>query len=163
VSVLEQMFLLQRVEAWSPNHLSRLVKTPKMHFFDSGVLSTLLKLTPENAAKKRSVFGRVLETFIFGELAKQAACSQEDYRIYHYRDRDQNEVDFIIENEAGEIIGVEVKAGATINRGDLRGLRRLADYAGENMRMGVILYDGDKSLPFGNNIHCAPISSLWAE
>jgi hypothetical protein len=163
ITIFEQMFILRRVEPWFTNSLSRLTKSPKIQFLDSGILSHLVGLTQEIAHKDRTLFGKVLESFVYSELMKFTTWSDGDYRIFHFRERDRYEVDFIIENENREIIGVEVKAGATINPQDLRGLRRLSEQARERMIMGVILYDGDKSLPFGNNIHCAPISSLWAE
>lgn len=161
ISIFEQMFILRRLEAWSTNKLSRITKAPKIHFIDSGILSTLNGMTHKTANIDRKLFGTILETFIYGELLKQTTCSEDDYHIYHFRERDRYEVDFVIENAAGELVGVEVKAGATVHPEDLRGMKRLADYAGGRMKMGVILYDGDKSLPLGDNIRAVPISSLW--
>ena len=105
VTVFEQMFLLQRVEAWASNGLNRVLKTPKLQFTDSGVLSALTGLTPENAQKDRTLFGKVLETFVFSEIRKHGAHSEGAYRFYYYRDRDQYEVDVVIENIQGDVIG----------------------------------------------------------
>jgi hypothetical protein len=82
LGVFEQMFLLRRIEVWSRNRVSRLVKIPKMQFIDSGLLSSLLNLTETSAIKDRSVFGRVLESFVYSELLKQTTWAEQDYSIY---------------------------------------------------------------------------------
>lgn len=159
--ILEQMYLLQRVEPWSANRLSRVVKTPKLQFVDSGLLAALTDLTPELAQRDRSRFGSLLETFVFAELLKHTTTADGDYRLLHYRDHDQFEVDLVIENAAGELVAVEVKAAATVRQNDLRGMKRLAETAGERLRLGVVLYDGTEALPLGEKLLAAPLSSLW--
>ena len=161
IGVFEQMYLLKRVEVWAKNRLSRVVKTPKMQFIDSGLLSTLADVTSAHAQQNRSRFGSILETFVFGELLKHTTTSENDYQLLYYRDHDQFEVDFIIENAAGHLVGVEVKAAATVKESDLRGLKRLASIAGEHFKLGIILYDGEETLPLGKDLWAAPLSSLW--
>ena len=161
IGVFEQMYLLRRIEVWAQNRLNRIVKTPKMQFVDSGLLSTLTNVTPTLAQKNRHCFGNILECFVYGELRKHMATAESDYQLFYYRDHDQYEVDFIIENAAGDLVGVEVKAAATVTVGDLRGLKRLASVAGEQFKMGVILYDGSETLPLGDGLWAAPLSSLW--
>lgn len=161
VSVFEQMYLLKRVEVWAKNRLNRVVKTPKVQFIDSGLLSTLLDLTPVMAMQDRNRFGHVLETFIYGELLKHATNAEGDYRLLYYRDHDQFEVDVVVENTAGQLVGVEVKAAASVGTNDLRGLKRLASIAGDQFKLGVVLYDGTETLPLGNRLWAVPISTLW--
>jgi predicted AAA+ superfamily ATPase len=161
VSIFEQMYLLKRVEVWARNRLNRVVKSPKLQFIDAGLLATLVGLGNDEALQDRSRFGHVLETFVFGELLKHTTTSEGDYRLLYYRDTDQVEVDVVIENAAGQIIGVEVKAAATVNAGDLRGLKKLASIAGAQFKMGVLLYDGTETLPLGDGLWAAPLSSLW--
>lgn len=163
LAVFEQMYLLRRIEAWSNNRLSRIVKTPKVHFIDSGLLATLVDLTEASASRDRAFFGRVLETFVYSELLKQATWAERDYALYHYRDKDQVEVDFVIENPAGLIIGVEVKAAASVSKGDLQGLKKLAALAKDRFFMGLILYDGSDTLPLGERLWAVPISTLWGD
>jgi predicted AAA+ superfamily ATPase len=163
ISVFEHMYLLKRVDVWARNRLNRVVKTPKLQFIDSGLLSTLLDLTPDEVAKDRTRFGNVLETFVIGELLKQTTTSEADYRLLYYRDADKVEVDVVVENSAGQLVGVEVKASATVKEADLRGLRKLAGLAGESFTMGVVLYDGDETMPMGDGIWAAPISTLWGK
>lgn len=161
VGILEQLFLVRRVEPWFQNRLKRLVKTPKLHFLDSGLLAALLGITAERLAKDRSVFGALLETFTFAEVLKHVSWSDESYALHHYRDKDQDEVDLVIETGRGALIGLEVKAGATVRADDFKGLRKLASACGGDFKLGVVLYDGEKTLPFGNRLLAAPLSSLW--
>lgn len=161
VSILEQLFLVRRVEPWFRNQLKRLVKTPKLHFLDSGLLATLLGATTERVARDRSIFGTMLETFVFSEVLKQASWLGETCAVYHYRDKDQNEVDLVIEAGDGALIGIEVKASATVNAGDFKGLRKLSDACGRDFRLGLVLYDGAKPVPFGDRLIAAPMPCLW--
>jgi predicted AAA+ superfamily ATPase len=161
ISVFEQMYILRRVNVWARNRLNRIVKTPKLQFIDSGLLAALLELTDEEVQTDRTRFGNVLETFVYGELLKATTTSNGDFTLLYYRDTDKVEVDFVIENTLGQIVGVEVKASATVKASDLIGLKKLSTLAGEKFKMGILLYDGDETLPLGNNIWAAPISSLW--
>lgn len=161
VGVFEQMYLFKRIDVWERNRLSRVVKTPKLQFMDAGLLSALLDLTAQEVHQDRLRFGNVLETFVFTELLKHTTTSDDDYRLLYYRDADQYKVDVVIENAAGQLIGVEVKASATVKEKDLRGLKKLASLAGSQFKMGVLLYDGVETLPLGGGMWAVPLSSLW--
>ena len=113
--------------------------------------------------KDRTRFGNVLETFVFGELLKHTTTAESDYRLLYYRDADKVEVDVVIENAVGQVVGVEIKSAATIKEGDLRGLRKLAGLAGDSFKMGVLLYDGDETMPLGDGVWAAPMSTLWGK
>lgn len=161
VGVFERMYLLKRIDVWSRNRLNRVVKTPKLQFIDSGLLATLLDLATEEVQQDRTRFGNVLETFVFGELLKHATTADDDYRLMYYRDADKFEVDVVIKNAAGKLVCIEVKAAATIQESDLRGLKKLVGIAGEQFKMGVLLYDGTETMPLGSGIWAAPLSTLW--
>ena len=161
VGIFEQMYLLNRVDAWARNRLKRLVKSPKMQFVDSGLLATLIELGADEVSRDRTRFGNVLETFVYGELVKHAAVSDRRYRIMHYRDADQNEVDFVLEDVAGLMVAIEVKASATLTAKDLKGLNKLSQLAGDDFVMGVVLHDGSEIVPLGDKLWAAPVSSLW--
>jgi hypothetical protein len=109
----------------------------------------------------RTRFGALLETFVFGELAKQLGWLEREVAIHHYRDKDQCEVDFVLERDDGVVVGVEVKAAATVTNSDFTGLRRLAAACGASFVAGVVLYDSDIAVPFGRQLTAAPISALW--
>ena len=161
VGVFEQMYLLRRMDVWAPNRLNRVVKSAKLQFIDSGLLATLLELTAEEVQQDRTRFGNVLESFVYGELLKATTTSEGDYSLMYYRDADKVEVDVVIENAAGHLVGVEVKASATVKDGDLRGLRKLSSLAGDQFKMGILLYDGNETMPLGDNIWAAPLATLW--
>jgi len=160
--ILEQLFLVSRVSPWFRNQLKRLIKTPKLHFLDSGLLAALLGLTAEQIAKDRSTFGALLETFVFSEVMKETAWSDESYTLHHYRDKDQDEVDILVEDERGAMVGIEVKASATVHASDFKGLRKLLDICANDLKLGVVLYDGTKVVPFGDRLFAAPMSCLWS-
>lgn len=161
IGVLEHMFLIRRIEPWTGNRLSRIIKTPKLQFIDSGLLTALAGYAAVSSPEERTRFGHFLESFVFGELLKHTTTAENDYDICYYRDHDKVEVDYVVENTAGYLIGVEVKAAATVKEKDLKGIRRLAKTAGRKWICGIILYDGDIPLPLGKNIWAAPLSSLW--
>jgi predicted AAA+ superfamily ATPase len=161
VGVLEQLFLVRRVEPWFRNRLKRLVKTSKLHFLDSGLLAVLVGATSDRIAGDRSLFGSLLETFAVSEILKLATWSDTVSTLHHYRDKDQVEVDIILEDDAGAIVAIEVKAAATVSAADFKGLRKIAEIAGDSFQVGMVLYDGDKVLPFGDRLFAAPLSCLW--
>jgi predicted AAA+ superfamily ATPase len=163
IGIFEQMYLLKRIDVWSTNRLNRVVKTPKLQFIDSGLLSALLGLTIDEIQRDKTRFGNVLETFVYGELLKHTTTCENNYRIMYYRDVDKVEVDFVIENSMGNIIAIEVKACATVNEKDLKGLKKLAALSGERFTRGILLYDGEDSMPLGENIWAIPLSSLWGK
>ena len=160
VTLLSRIFLLEELPAWHNNRLSRLIKTPKMHVGDTGLACTLLGLDGEMLWKDRALFGRILETFIFQELRRQASWHEETVYFSHFRDKDKVEVDIILEC-TGRLAGVEVKAAATVTGDDFKGLRKLQNAAQKNFAAGVVLYDGEAVVPFGKNLYAVPISHLW--
>jgi uncharacterized protein len=162
VRILEQLYLIQRVQPWFRNELSRLVKTPKLHFIDSGLLTAMRGYSQSRLRADRTVFGALLESFVFSELLKLSAWTEERVMLFHYRDRDQLEVDFVLENSAGEIVGIEVKSAASVTRRDFQGLERVASAAGSAFMQGIILYDGVQTLSFADNLRAVPLSALWA-
>lgn len=160
LGVLEKLFLVQRLPAWGRNELGRLIKTPKLHFLDAGLQAALTRLTPEMLAKHRERWGSVLETWVYAELRKNMALDDEPWHLAHYRDKDQVEVDFVLESPLREVIGIEVKAAATVSTVDFKGLRRLKEHTGKDFIAGIVLYDGDKALPFGECMWAVPLAAL---
>jgi predicted AAA+ superfamily ATPase len=160
--VLEQLFLVHRLQPWSRNELARIVKTPKLHFVDSGLLTTLRGYTAARLRAERELLGPILEGFIFSELLKLSSVSEERVRLFHFRDRDQNEVDFVLENAQGRVVGLEVKAAASVTRRDFSGLDRLAAIAGSRFVQGIVLHDGERPLSFADNLRAVPFASVWA-
>ena len=152
---------MHRVEPWFRNQIKRLVKTPKLHFIDSGLLAVTVGATEERVAKNRSILGSLLETFLFSEIMQQSSWLDETCTLHYYRDKDQDEVDIVVESERGAIVGLEIKAAATVSAGDFRGLRKLSTASGHNFKLGLVLYDSENTVPFADNMFAAPISCVW--
>lgn len=96
------------------------------------------------------------------EVLKLASWTGQRFSLSHYRDKEQNEVDIVIEDQERRTVGVEVKAGATVTAADFSGLRKLAEASGKRFALGLVLYDGDAVVPFGPGLFAAPISSIWS-
>lgn len=163
VDIFERLFLVRTLHPWSSNQLSRLIKTPKLHFLDSGLLAAMRDLSARRLHDDRTAFGAVLETFVLAEILKLASWSDNRFEFFHFRDKDKNEVDIVIEDLQGNVVGVEVKASATVTGKDFRGLKMLAHACGKRFVMGVVLYDHDRLIPFGENLVAAPLSALWGK
>ncbi len=159
--IFEQLYLLRHLPAWSGGGLARLTRTPKLHFLDSGLLAALRGVTPASLAENRTEFGAVLESFVYSELLKQAGWEDGRFEFSHFRDKEQHEVDVVIEDDTRGVVGVEVKASATVTVKDFNGLRMLSGATGKRFRCGIVLYDGKTTVPFGERLWAAPLSSLW--
>jgi len=92
---------------------------------------------------------------------KQMTWSDEIYAVNHYRDKDRDEVDFLVEDEGGALVGIDVKPAATVYAVDFKGLRKVQSICGDSLKLGVVLYDGTKTVAFGDRLFAAPISCLW--
>jgi predicted AAA+ superfamily ATPase len=161
VTLLERVFLVEELPPWHVNRASRLIKTPKLHLGDTGLACALVGRDAAALLKDKSAFGFLLETFVFQELRRQASWNEDDIRFYHFRDRDAAEVDIVMERRGHELVGVEVKASATVVSADFRGLRKFKDAAGNRFNAGVVLYDGESVAGFGDRMHAVPIRLLW--
>ncbi len=161
VGILERLFLLRQVAPWSHNAVSRLTKTPKLHFLDAGLLAALRGDTASQLQKERTAYGPLLESFVVSEVLKLATWSDQRLRISHFRTKEQDEVDLVIEDRRGRVIGIEVKASATVRAPDLRGLRQLQAAVGDKFVHGLVLHDHDRITPFDKRLHAVPVSMLW--
>jgi uncharacterized protein len=162
LALAEQIFIVRTLPAWSTNAVKRLMKSPKLHFVDTGLAASLARIAAPALDEDRTPFGNLLESFVLSELTKQCGWSEGRYDFSHFRDLDGAEVDIVVENHEGRIAGVEVKAAATVGRKDFAGLTKLAAAAGDRYAGGVVLYDGEQSLPFGEGRRAVPISALWS-
>ncbi|MBR9912117.1 MAG: ATP-binding protein [Gammaproteobacteria bacterium] len=162
MALLEQLFLVEQLPAWHCNEYKRLVKTPKLHSVDTGMMCAMRGLNRERLLKQPGDFGSVLESFVYNELRKQAVWIEEPLSFYHYRDKDKVEVDVIIENAMGDCFAIEVKAAASLSAKDFSGLKRFQGVAGDRFKIGVLLYDGDHTTAFGDNLYAVPLGALWS-
>jgi len=161
ITLLERVFLVDSLPPWHSNRLSRLIKTPKLHVGDTGLACSLLGIDAPGLIADRPLLGQLLETFVFQELRRQASWHDEPLTFYHYRDKDGVEVDIVIEQGSRALAGVEIKASATVTAADFRGLRKLKDASGKRFVSGVVVYDGETSASFGENLYAVPLRALW--
>lgn len=159
ISLLEAMFLLSRLPAWSANLAKRLTRAPKLFFNDPGLCAHLRGLTNEMVDDLD--LGSLFEGFVFSELSKQLSWSSTRAELFHFRTVAGQEVDLVLEHADGGIVGLEVKAGSTLGRGDFRGLKTLQDAVKGRFRRGVILYSGTEVVSFGEDLVAMPMDMLW--
>ncbi len=160
-ALLEAVFLGFMLPPWSGNLTSRLSKTPKLMVGDSGLLCYLLGLDSGRLKEDALMTGAVLETFVGLELSKQISWNATSPKLFHYRSHTQQEVDFVLEDGAGRLVGIEVKKSASPGSSDFKGLRHLAELTGKKFLRGILLYTGTETVAFGSNLSAVPISALW--
>jgi predicted AAA+ superfamily ATPase len=163
LSLLEAIFVLQPLPAWSTNTGKRFVKSPKIHLVDTGLAAQLRGDTDPRSLSQSSNIGSLLETFVVQELRKQLTWSKTPATLFHYRSTAGREVDLVLELAGGAVSGIEIKAAAKVGQADFAGLRSLAEDAGRKFVRGVLLYLGDHVLPFGDKLAAVPINELWAK
>lgn len=159
--LLEQMYLFERLPAWSGNTLMQVTRRPKLHFLDAGLLAVARELDLPSVKNDHGKFGSLLESFVFSELRKMAAWSKRPFRFYHYRDKSQFEVDLVISSGSGALAGIEVKTTSKVSSGDFAGLRKFQKTTGSSFKFGMLLYGGNEIQTFGDRLFAAPVSILW--
>jgi uncharacterized protein len=159
--ILESLFLIVRQPAWHRNRTKRLIKMPKLYFGDTGLLINQMRIGREAIVEDGRLLGSILENFVFMELKKLSSWSLDKVDLYHFRTETGSEVDIVLENRAGQVVGIEVKSSETISPDDWKGLHVLEDEVGGKMVRGIILYLGKEIVALGNNRIALPISALW--
>ena len=163
LALLETVFLVHRLPAWSPNLGKRLVKASKLHLVDTGLACHLIGTDARRLNEDRSLLGRILETFVVGEFRKQLSWTDPRTALCHFRTAAGSEVDVLLEKADGSVAGVEVKASATVGAADFVALQELREQLGKRFRAGVVLYTGDQLVPFGDKLWLVPLPALWSE
>ncbi|MGR3806227.1 ATP-binding protein [Pasteurella testudinis] len=162
LTILERLFLVRRLPAWHKNGANRLIKAAKLHVIDSGIACYLSDQSKEQWNDPNGRFGALVESFVVQQLICQAGWVDPELKFSHYRDKDQVEVDLVIE-QGNKVWGVEVKKATSIQAKDGTGLRRLAEVAGQAWQGGMILYSGNSCLALNvaENSFAVPINWLW--
>jgi hypothetical protein len=162
LALLETVFLVHRLPAWSPNLGKRLVKAPKLHLIDTGLACHLIGADVRRISEDRALLGRMMETFVVGELRKQLSWMAPHTSLYHFRTATGSEADVVLEKSDGSVAGVEIKASATVTASDFTALQALRDQLGKRFQAGIVLYLGDNVVPFGDKLWLVPLPALWA-
>lgn len=160
LDVLEHMFIVKRVMPWHKSGKKRLSKTPKYHFIETAILAALQDRDACSLLSDRSCFGHFLETYIFSELSKMRAVMSEYVSLYHYREHNNHEVDFVL-TMAGKVLGIEVKASMSVFPQDFSGLKKLRDACGTNFICGIVIYRGDTLQIREDNLYALPLSRIF--
>lgn len=163
VGLLAETRTVDIIAPWAGGQRGRLVNTPKGFVLDSGLLANTLGMSAERLLRDPVQAGCLLETFVLQELLRQRTWLGADApAILHFRDRDQHEVDVVIERVDGGIVGVEVKAASTVRGDDARGIGALARRVGNSFAGGVVVYCGEHPLPLGPGVTAVPLANIWA-
>ena len=162
LTLLERMYVVRRVGAWHRNGLKRLVKTPKLQFLDSGLLAALRRTDAASVARDRGKLEPLLECFVYSEIVKAVALGDDSIAVSHYRDKDLLEVDLVLERAPGKVVGIEIKAAATVRPNDFKALARLQAAVGDRFACGILLHDGERILQTGPGMFAMPFKVLWA-
>jgi predicted AAA+ superfamily ATPase len=160
LALLEATYLVRELPAWSANLSKRLVKAPKGLLTDTGLAAELVG-AGEGSGPPEVVRGGLIETFVAMELEKQRAWAERRVSLHHFRTSSGQEVDLVLEDSAGVLVGVEVKAAVRVTGSDFKGLRSLQEARPEAFHRGVVLYGGDQVVPFGDRLHAVPAAALW--
>jgi hypothetical protein len=161
LSLLEALFLLVPLPAWSSHLGKRLVKSPKLLLRDTGLMAHLMGADLDRVMRDPHLLGGLLETFVAGEVRKQLGWSHHRAKLFHFRTLPGQEVDLLLERADGRVVGLEVKSSASIQSKDFKGLQALSETLGDAFHRGIVLYTGTEVLPFGPRLWAMPVSALW--
>ena len=164
LEILEAMFISDSVLPWTNTDYARVGKRPKLFLSDSGLMSHILNWGFDLVRFDADRLGKLIETFVFNEVATQVDVGDREYRyeIFLYRDRAQREIDFIIQRNDGALLAIEVKAGSVFGKSDFKHLKYFRDnLARDRPFTGIVLYSGDVLSSFGKNLFAVPFGYLW--
>ena len=165
IEALEWMFIVKRIHPFVKNIAKhKTIGLPKLQMVDSGLACFLLNIKKKQQLLTSPYYGGLLESFVVMECFKHIAWAEESMQMYHFRDNRKNEVDIILEQNDGRLIGIEVKASGTIRGNDFKGLHTFADLVGDKLKYGLVFYTGSRLLPFGSGdqpFYAVPLSMLW--
>jgi hypothetical protein len=164
LTLLEQVYLILKIPAWTPNAEGEFVKSPKVLLNDTGLLCHLRGEGVESLLTNRTTAGNFLENFVAMEIIKQISWSNDYWKPYHFSMHKGAEVDLVLEDRKKQLYGIEIKSTASVNQGDFKGLKRFAEIAGERFKRGIVLYSGEHTVGgFGENMLAVPIGALWGD
>ncbi len=162
INALEALYIIERLKPWSKTDYDRVSKQDKLFVSDTGLMSAVLGWQLQDVELNSDKNGKLLETFVHNQLAALVDTHQGILKMYHYRDREKREIDFIIENDGGDLMGIEVKAGSALTKSTFKHLIWFKEnIAKTNNFIGVVFYTGEMPVSFGENLYALPISFLW--
>lgn len=162
IALIERLYICERVHPWVSADYDMVGRTDKIYMTDTGLMAATLGWHYDAVAFDADRYGKLIETFVFNELSAQIDLNN-DCTLHHYRDRRNREIDFIIENDQGDIAGVEVKGGSHVTGEDFKHLKWFKENLVKDRKFcGIVLYSGENTLRFGDDLYAVPIAALWA-
>lgn len=163
INALEALFLVERIRPWAKTDYDRVSKQDKLVMTDTGLVASLLRWQFEGVRLNADLCGKLVEGFVFAQLAAQIDAQDEAHNLTHYRDREQREIDFVIETPNGVTIGVEVKAGSAVGVDSFKHLVWFRERMVQNntLFVGIVLYTGEEILRFGEHLWAVPMHVMW--
>jgi hypothetical protein len=161
MSMLETIFLIQLLPAWTTNLSKRVIRSPRLFFTDTGLACFLTGLNSDHLESNHTLAGNLFENFVGSELSKQASWYQSRIRLYHYRTSTGQEIDLVLEDSAGRICGIEIKLSSTAAEKHFNSLKVLQEDIGDRFIAGITLYTGNQVIPFGKKLFAVPVSAMW--
>jgi len=163
INALETLYLVERVYPWTKTDYARIGKQSRLFMVDSGLMASLLNWKMDQVRLDSDRSGKLIETFAFNEIMAQIDASDGRYELFHYRDREKREIDFLIEREDDALLGIEIKAGSAVTKRDFTHMRWFQkNLAKKQLFIGIILYTGEYPASFGDNLWAVPFGLLWS-
>jgi len=157
IGILESSFILYRLQPHHNNFSKRIVKMPKIYFYDTGLVCALLGIQNSEQLNYHPLFGNLFENFTIGELVKYRYNKAKSNNLYFWRDNTGHEIDVIIDT-LERLYPVEIKSGKTITDRFLEGMHWWFKISGE--KNGAIVYTGESDQKRSNNIKIVPWNKL---
>lgn len=163
INALETLYVVERVHPWTRTDYARVGKQSKLYMTDSGLMASILRWHSADVELDADRSSKLIETFIFNELSAHIDAAGGTYELFHYRDREKREIDFLIEREDHALLGIEIKAGSAISIADFKHLKWFKENIAKNRPfIGIVLYSGEFSGSMGKNLFAVPFGTLWA-
>ncbi len=162
INVLESLYLIERVKPWIKTDYDRVGKQDKIFYSDSGLMASILNWNFDEVRLDGEQGGKLLETFVYTQLAVIIDASDDTYNLSHYRDRDKREIDFILEDDKGNILAIEVKAGSAVTKSSFKHIEWFKENMAQRTCTGIVLYTGEHVVSFAKDLWAVPISCLFA-
>ena len=162
LAVLENTYLVDKLSPWLKTDYERVNKQSKYFMTDTGLMASLLNWKQEDLLLDTDKSGKIFETFVYNQIITQIELNSNEYELYHYRDREKREIDFIIQDTNDNIYGIEVKSGSSVTKEQFKHIKWFKENLAKNKNfIGIVLYTGEQVVSFGENMLAVPINNLW--
>jgi predicted AAA+ superfamily ATPase len=162
IGYLRMLYIIEELAPWTYTDYEYVRRKDKIFMGDSGLMTSLLGWDLDAVITDSDRMGKLIETFIFNELFAQIHMQKNIFGIYHYRDREQREIDFIIEQAEGILVGIEVKSGSNVAPDDFNHLKWFEENCAKGRQFrGIVLYNGVNRFNLGKRFAAIPLSALW--